>query len=266
MRRQTLLILLLSASASAKPPMVTPLIGTFTNEEQVYFDKEAGRPAMPWFSMKITPREGGLMIDEIDAYGKPTSDGHPLKTSRDGKMTILDYGACQRLYTFKNGGLVGAGTRGKCSAPASITAANDHGLTLTFPDGRKMDLRRSRPVTCWVAVRKDKNKEDGSEDWHFERGVKLHDQGGRASVGGGNSGAQPVVIRIRNVTWDVGSTNNPVVTLYVHKPDKPDRAESYSWAAPDSARIGINLRWMQAGCNYDEKGPPSKLNTQNFRG
>ena len=84
-------------------------------------------------------------------------------------------------------------------------------------------------------------------------------------MGGGDSGAQAVMIRVRNVTWDTGSTNAPVVALYVHKPDKWEKAESYSWSAPDSARVGINLRWVQTGCTIGGLGQASKLDGNKFK-
>ena len=37
----------------------------------------------------------------------------------------------------------------------------------------------------------------------------------------------------------------------IHKPDQPDSAESYVWGDPGTARIGINLLWMQASCGID---------------
>jgi hypothetical protein len=188
--------------AAAPAPLAS---GLYTNEEQVYFDKEAKRPAPTWTAIRV---EAGV-ITPVDAYGVPVV--------------------------------------GSINA-AQLRMVGKDRAELRFADGQKSELRRARQVTCWVAVRKDKAKADGGEDWLFQSGVKLHDQGGRARVGGGDSGAQPVIIRVRNVTWDKGSTNSPVITLYIHKPENPDRAESYSWAAPDSARVGINLRWVQAGC------------------
>jgi hypothetical protein len=119
---------------------------------------------------------------------------------------------------------------------------------MTYPDGRVAELRRARPVNCWVSIRKGRPKADGSDDWFFDRGVLLHDQGGRALVGAGQPDVEPVVIRMRRVTWDKGSTNKPALTLYIHKAENPQRAESYSWAAPDSTLVGINLRWVQSGC------------------
>jgi hypothetical protein len=145
-----------------------------------------------------------------------------------------------------------------------ITVINKDRIKLMLPDGKVTELRRARTVSCWVAVRKDKPKADGGEDWYFQNNVKLHDQGGRAIVGGGDTGAQPVMVRVRNVTWDEGSTNAPVITLYIHKPESWDKAESYSWAAPDSARVGINLRWVQTGCAVDGLAKPSKLDNTKF--
>lgn len=143
--------------------------------------------------------------------------------------------------------------------PARVTLSPvDGGLSASWPDGRKSILRRARPATCWASVRKDKPKADGSEDWAFYPGLKLHDQGGRVLASG--NGAQPVVLRLRNVVWPSGN-NRPSFVLYVHKPENPDHAESYAWADPGAVRIGINLRWVQASCTIDgrEKFTPALM-------
>ena len=201
----------LPASAGEKQTGIAP--GIYSNEEQVYFDKEAKRAAPPWLSISVTRAGRAVKAEAIDAFGKPVA--------------------------------------GAIDSAALTSSAIPGRLDYRFPGGQTTELRLARAITCWVAVRKDKAKADGSEDWYFQRGVKLHDQGGRAQVGGEQTGAQPVIVRLRNVTWDVGSTNHPVLTLYMHKPENPDHAESYSWAAPDSERIGINLRWVQSGCSVD---------------
>jgi len=133
------------------------------------------------------------------------------------------------------------------------------GLTSSTADGWQLDgseLRRARPFFCWVSVRKFAGKPDGKEDWTFIRNLPNFDQGGRIRIPG--EGIAPdVTIRIRNVTWARGSRNKPSLVLYVHKED-PIRAESYSWAAPESTMIGINLRWVQASCSRapsEAKGP-----------
>lgn len=126
-------------------------------------------------------------------------------------------------------------------------------VMLTGAGGWTSELRRARPATCWVATAKERKQPDGSEDWHFARGLALHDQGGRVASSGGDSGARPVVLRMRNVIWPSGP-NRPSLVLYVHTPDAPDRAEAYGWADPGAKTIGINLRWMQASCTIDTQG------------
>lgn len=176
----------------------------FTNEEQVYFDREAGRPAPPWTAVEV---DGGRLRG-VDAFGEP--------------------------------------------APAPASTGFDvagETLTLRLVDGSTRVLRRARTATCWGSSLKSTRKPDGGEDWTFEAGLKLHDQGGRVAFGGAE-GSRPVVLRMRNVVWPSGR-NRPSLVLYVHAPDDPERAVSYSWADPEAQRIGINLRWMQASCTVD---------------
>ncbi|WP_430443722.1 hypothetical protein [Sphingorhabdus contaminans] len=158
------------------------------------------------------------------------------------------------------------GSPGNVSIDKMTFSYNANTIEGVLPDGTKLELRRARSATCWVAVLKDKPKADGSPDWHFVRDIKLHDQGGRARVGGVASGAQEVIIRMRNVIWPPPTTNKPSIVLYIHKADQLDRAESYSWADPGAARIGINLRWMQASCGIDGVEAPSQVTTTTFRG
>lgn len=123
-------------------------------------------------------------------------------------------------------------------------------LKVTLPDGRVTELRRARLFTCWGAALKTTKKADGSEDWVGASKLKLHDQGGRVRFGGGDSGAPETILRMRNVIWPSGP-NRPSLVLYVHTPNAPDRAVSYSWADKDAKTVGINLRWMQASCTLD---------------
>ncbi len=183
--------------------------GSYSNEEEVYFAREANKAPPPWIG--VAANAGGWHI--VDAFGKPVAAPAGLK----------------------------------------LTPAAD-GLTATLPDGTTTLLRKGRPATCWVAARKTQPKPDGSDDYAFQGKLKLHDQGGRVLAGG--DGAPPVVIRMRNVIWPSGN-NRPSLVLYVHKPENPDHAESYAWADPKAARVGINLRWVQASCTIDGLDAPA---------
>jgi hypothetical protein len=60
---------LLLAGAAALPD------GVYSNEEQVYFEKDAGRAPPPWLSVRV---ESGKAV-AVDAFGKPTSGALPAK-------------------------------------------------------------------------------------------------------------------------------------------------------------------------------------------
>jgi hypothetical protein len=219
----------------------TPQPGIYTNEEQVYFDKEAGR-ITPWVGVTISETQPttdsiGVKVKLIDAFGQ---------------MLPEDFTEAAQNGIWENEG-------------------TEQG-TLKIKMGRDtILLRRARPATCWAAIPKDKTKTDGSPDWFFQRDIKIFDQGGRARIGGGDTGAPELVIRMRNVIWPASAdgkpnNNRPSMVLYIHKPDRPDSAESYVWADPGAARIGINLRWMQASCTIDGADTPSQVTPKTFRG
>jgi hypothetical protein len=223
--------------ADARALRWQPDPGLYTNEEQVYFEGDASRTPPRWIGLRIAKdSDGTYRFESIDRFGNAVADRRLL----------------QQLPDIAFGGM----------------ADEDIIIRGYREDKIKQDLvlRRARPATCWAAVLKDKPKADGKPDWHFVRDVKVHDQGGRATIGGGDTGATPIVIRIRNVIWPPPSTNKPSIVLYVHKPDQPDRAESYVWADPGAARIGINLRWMQASCGIDGAEAPSQVTATTFRG
>ena len=231
----------LAAAPLATQPASASDVAIFSNEEQVYFAKEAKQPAPPLVYLRVeqsADKKALPVVTGVDAFGAVAEVAPELL--REMAM----------------------GMRGKKAFQSA---------TLNMGSDQPIALRRARPATCWVAVRKDKPKPDGSPDWVFAQNVKLHDQGGRALIGGGATGAQPVVIRMRNVIWPATatgsrSTNKPSVVLYIHKADKPDSAESYAWADPGAARVGINLRWMQASCGIDGMEQPSAVTATSFRG
>lgn len=211
-------IAILMHGGSASPDKAALPAVIFTNEEQVYFEQEAGREPPPWTGIAIiSTREtpDGVRHDfkQVDAFGveqTPVEGLSEISGAADGDQMELKLG------------------------------------------GQTIKLRRARPVTCWTAIPRETRKADGSTDWFFAQNIKIHDQGGRAIIGKDMPGVKPVVIRMRNVVWPTGN-NRPSLVLYIHSPDEPDKAVSYAWANPDAARIGINLRWMQASCTVDGK-------------
>jgi hypothetical protein len=240
--RKALIVIMAAASASAAVA-AEPETLIYSNEEQVYFAKEAGQPAPPLVHVKVKKDPSGAVPPHIsghDAFGAPATVDAALLNGV-GEFVAGAPGFDADSFAVKQG------------------------------DGPRYELRRARRATCWVAIRKAAPKADGSPDWHFAQGVRLHDQGGRALVSAEAPNTPPVMIRMRNVVWPpkpggTPSTNKPSIVLYVHKPEEPDKAEAYAWGDPGAARIGINLRWMQASCGIDGMETPSALTATNFRG
>jgi hypothetical protein len=211
-KRLGLVVMMGAAHSLSANPADRIAPGIYTNEEEVYFEKEAGRIALPWIGVQVTHDAAKVRISRVNAFGEP-----------DGKTITAD----------------------------ALSASGKDSVVITLGEAHKTILRRARNVTCWGAVPKAQKKADGSEDWHFVPGLKMHDQGGRVRFGGGTSGAPEVILRMRNVVWASGS-NRPSIVLYVHTPAEPERAVSYVWGDPDVGRLGVNLRWMQASCTISK--------------
>jgi hypothetical protein len=234
---------------AATPTVAGPLDlfpGIYTNEEDVYFAADAKRTPPAYIAINIVREGNALRLRAIDTFGKPLEEGHVMTVTGD----VVKAGDCSMPFRAEGAALVALPRTGDCRNHSIMARVAAGGITLTLPDGSTTMLRRARSATCWGAVLKTARKPDGSEDWYGTYGIRLHDQGGRAQFGGGDSGAPVAIVRMRNVIWPSGP-NKPSLVLYVHTPDQPDHAVSYSWADPVAKRIGINLRWMQASCNID---------------
>ena len=64
---------LLTGSHQVRVTLDQQLPGVYTNEEQAYFEKDAGRNPPPWIALKHRGERRGLMlvVTRTDAFGKP---------------------------------------------------------------------------------------------------------------------------------------------------------------------------------------------------
>ncbi|MEO0439327.1 MAG: hypothetical protein AAF067_00475 [Pseudomonadota bacterium] len=264
----TLSMLAMAAQQEDKPDLAKVLTGTFTNEEQSYFEADAGREAPPWISLKIVAGENGMTVTEVDKFGKAQSAAQPVTVQSGPDRGMITVDNCARNFDRAEPGWAYSQVQNRmaCNQPWQIIRVTKDALTLRLADGTQTVLKRARDVECWAAVPKKVKKADGSTDWLFVQKLNLHDQGGRVSVGGGDSGAEEIILRMRAVHWPPPSTNRPSMVLYVHKPDNPERAVSYSWADINASRVGLNLRWMQASCTIKGAERSSEITSDTFRG
>lgn len=236
----------LASPALAQPATVAQ--GIFTNEEQVYFDGEAGRTPPPWTGVQIDPGEDSALVWQmIDRFGAVLASVPVVKSADRWRIGDCTLG----LTASPDGAMTFSPQSEGCAGAAVPLRIDGAGMTLRLPDGSNSLLRRARPFTCWLTVKREAPKPDGSEDWLFQPNMRTHDQGGRLRLGGGDSGAPEAIIRIRNVVWPEPTRNRPSLVLYVFTPDDTNRAVAYGWADPGAVRVGINQRWMQASCTLD---------------
>jgi hypothetical protein len=230
------------------------IIGTFTNEENVYFDKETGQSADPRMGLRIAADgDAALLFTPLDRTDQPS--GAPVRSvisQKDGLITLatnactMSYRRTADAFSAVTPSCSGPGPHLIHVAPGRLTMIDKVGADKA---GATMDLRRGRGFTCWLAAPKAQKKADGSTDWFFARNIKIHDQGTQVFLSP-DGGGERIGLKLRNVVWPYGN-NRPSLTLYIYRGDDAERAVSYSWADPSAVRIGLNLRWMQASCTLD---------------
>ncbi len=226
------------------------LPGRYSNHEQVTFAKDAGQNLGPIMEMEIVGTRAnnfdlryyraGTLLATTKLVLSATDDGAKL-----GNETCA--------VPFRQAGAVFLSVEAKrvcIRAPAYMTAISAHGITFRDAAGNFQDYRRAKSYTCWVSAPKLAKKADGSTDWAFMPGLKIHDQGGRVWTQTDEAAPTKIGLKLRSVVWPSGS-NKPALTLYVYKPEDADKAVSYAWADPEAKLIGINLRWMQGSCTRD---------------
>ena len=103
-------------------------------------------------------------------------------------------------------------------------------------------LKRVRMFDGWTAVLKDGSTEMTGQDapadaWTGQRNLMIHDQGGMVKINDKFS-AQLAQLTYKNGTkvLKLGIVDNAT-----------GKTVAYTWANPEAERIGINLRWIQAG-------------------
>lgn len=233
------------------------LTGTFTNAEQVYFEDTAAGVKLPWVELVVTPADADGRFSYNLQVGEVTRAYSGLSWVVDGGRILLQQGKSTCAALERKGLAVAAlaptGAMGEATCAdarplvEAVDAIGPEGLVLRQAGSAAFDLRKARPFTCWMAIPTREKKPDGSIDWAYFPGQKLHDQGGRFWVETDEPQPQRFGFKLRKVVWPYG-TNQSALTLYVYEGAEESRAVSYAWADLKASRIGINLRSMQGSC------------------
>ena len=103
-------------------------------------------------------------------------------------------------------------------------------------------LKKVKMFEGWTAVLKDGSTETIGQDapadaWDGQRNLIIYDQGGRVKINDKFSA------ELAQLTYKNGTK---VLKLGIVE-NASGKTVAYTWANPEAERIGINLRWIQAG-------------------
>ncbi|MBX7170445.1 MAG: chromophore lyase CpcT/CpeT [Pyrinomonadaceae bacterium] len=103
-------------------------------------------------------------------------------------------------------------------------------------------LKKVRWFEGWTAILKTgetlmSNQDFKADEYDGKTKILLHDQGGTVKLNDKYS-VQLAQLQYKNGTW--------VLTLKVLE-NSTGKAVAYSWTNPEAEKLGINLRWVQAG-------------------
>ncbi|MBN8480071.1 MAG: hypothetical protein J0L88_00600 [Xanthomonadales bacterium] len=117
----------------------------------------------------------------------------------------------------------------------------------------KSVARRVQWFGGWAAINGAGDKATAeSRDWHMDKGLRLDNEGGRASLKWRDGTPSGHSLRLERLTYRDGST--PVLKLSLVE-DASGQAIAYAWANPEATSIGLNLGWVQVGLTR-ETGVP----------
>lgn len=105
--------------------------------------------------------------------------------------------------------------------------------------------RKVRRFKGWMGVRKSRiDPNYDGDDMFFAGGFTIHNEGGRVSILDDDGKPTGYGIELAQLTYQ--NTAVPILKLGVID-EKTGDTLIYSWASTDSSRVGINVRWFQAG-------------------
>ncbi|MCU0390224.1 MAG: chromophore lyase CpcT/CpeT [Thermoflexibacter sp.] len=100
-------------------------------------------------------------------------------------------------------------------------------------------LRKCRFFTGWIIAQ----KEGKDNEYHQMRNITIHDQGQRIQLVTETGEKTKYYAELSEVAYNKDLN---VLKLAIYEEGK-DKAIAYTWANTDAERIGINLRYVQAG-------------------
>jgi len=111
------------------------------------------------------------------------------------------------------------------------------------------DKRVPLSYSGWAVIKRQHLDPAAKDDeWLSMRGLSMTDDGQILKLMDGET-PTPYSLELIVITYE--KTNTTVVKLALYEEGK-ERAITYIWGEPGAGRLGMNLRWMQAGFTLNE--------------
>ena len=247
-----------SPSIAGPGELVELLAGEYDNNEQVWqqgVDGKARDPRRHWRFRRHSP--DGLELSVGLGQAAPDAPGWMLSFSEDTDGVAAEFrgvGVCRYRWQERDGGYEGRAVDGACPELPAGLGVDGEGLTATWrtASGERVErARRVRHYTGWVALRRSRlDPSAASDDYVFIREARWHDEGFVLPV---LDGERPTGYAIELARLTYQNTRTAVLKLGVVDTATGETL-AYAWAEPGAARIGINLRWIQAGLTREGRG------------
>ena len=236
---------------SASPQSLADLlVGEYNNNEQVWqrnIDAEAPVARQHWCIERLD--DGLLGVAWAPGQEASSAPAWRLRIGADRAVVVGADGA-DTACTFRwlaedNGYRMALHTAADCPAdlpPAWEIAPQQ--LVLTDHDGRAVQARRTARYTGWIVLQRRRiDPAAGEDDYIVLRDQSWHDEGFVVPIADGER-STGYAVELARLTYQ--NTRTAVLKLGIID-EASGETVSYGWAAPGAARIGINLRWIQAG-------------------
>ena len=224
------------------------LVGEYNNNEQVWQQGLDGAPESTRRHWRFAASgDAHLNLSMGPGQDAPSAPAWTLALTADGPNLIAEMsGASQCAYLWRKTptGFESEAAEGGCAALPTKIGVDEAGLTAIWPSGEEERARRVRHYRGWVALKRSRlDAEAADDDYVFVREAHWHDEGFVLPI---LDGGQPTGYAIELARLTYQNTQTAVLKLGIIDV-ATGKTLSYAWAAPGADRIGINLRWIQAG-------------------
>ena len=248
-----------AAAASPGEELLDLLTGEFNNHEQVWQQKLDGTAHVErrhWRFERAGGRRLVLSVAPGQAAGEAAWAFDLRPESLDTAVVPVDGSgpSCSYRWQARADGFAGRQTPpGSCPEPlpGEWRVSATHLLASNGPsdDTIRYAARRVRYYRGWIALHRHRIDPSAAEDdVILIRNLRLHDEGSLFPI---EDAGEPTgyAVELARLTYQ----NTGTAVLKIGIVDQADgETLSYAWTAPLSDRVGINLRWVQAGFTRED--------------